>query len=101
MFLDVQKRGPSAFEGLVKCLEESDNSVAANILDSKVEIKTLPSPMPDDQLKLVLMKNMRLILGLRILILYIWTSVKILSSDFRYSGLRIFVEVWYFQIYDF
>ena len=51
MFLDVQKRGPKAFESLVGSLQESGNCVAANILDINVKIEDLPSPIPEDTQK--------------------------------------------------
>ncbi len=53
LFLDVQKRGPKAFKNLVGALVDSDNKVAANILDSNVVIETPPSPMKADMNKLV------------------------------------------------
>ena len=53
MYLYVQKRGPGAFKKLVSCLAESGNSVAANILDAKVQVVTPPSPLPEDTQKLV------------------------------------------------
>ncbi len=36
LFLDVQKRGPRAFSGLVRCLVESGNGEAARVLDPSV-----------------------------------------------------------------
>jgi hypothetical protein len=45
LFLDVQRRGPRAFANLIKSLEESDNSAAANILDPSIEVT---SPIPED-----------------------------------------------------
>ena len=51
MFLDVQRRGPKAFESLVGSLQESGNCVAANILDINVKIEDLPSPIPEDTQK--------------------------------------------------
>ena len=50
MYLYVQKRGPCAFKKLVTCLAESGNTVAANILDSNVDL-TPPSPLPEDTQK--------------------------------------------------
>ena len=49
--MDVQKRGPKAFDSLVKSLQESDNCVAANILDINAKIEDLPSPIPEDTQK--------------------------------------------------
>ncbi len=37
LFLDVQKRGPRAFAGLLRCLLESGNYAAARVLDPSVE----------------------------------------------------------------
>lgn len=51
MYLYVQKRGPGAFKNLVSSLAESGNSVAANILDSSVQVITPPSPLPEDTQK--------------------------------------------------
>lgn len=51
MYMDVQKRGPKAFAGLVAALEESGNSVAANLLDASVKIVEKPSPLPEDTQK--------------------------------------------------
>ena len=48
LYFSIQKRGPKAFGQLVLSLVESGNSVAANILDSSIEIKSLPSPIPED-----------------------------------------------------
>lgn len=44
LYLDVQRRGPKAFLSLLNALVESENSSAAHILDSQVEIvqKRLP-----------------------------------------------------------
>ena len=51
LYMDVQKRGPKAYANLVKSLQESDNCVAANILDTNVKIESLPSPIPEDTQK--------------------------------------------------
>jgi len=48
LFMDVQKRGPKAFENLVGSLQGSGNCVAANILDVNIKIESLPSPIPED-----------------------------------------------------
>ena len=48
LYLDVQKRGPKAFRSFVSSLDESDNSVAANILDPEIKPRSLPSPLADD-----------------------------------------------------
>ena len=53
LYLDVQKRGPKAFRSFVSSLDESDNSVAANILDPEIKPRTLPSPLADDVNKYV------------------------------------------------
>ena len=49
--MDVQKRGPKAFENLVASLQGSGNCVAANILDVNIKIESLPSPIPEDTQK--------------------------------------------------
>ena len=51
LFMDVQKRGPKAFENLVGSLQGSGNCVAANILDVNIKIESLPSPLPEDTQK--------------------------------------------------
>ena len=51
LFMDVQKRGPKAFENLVGSLQGSGNCVAANILDVNIKIESLPSPIPEDTQK--------------------------------------------------
>ena len=51
LFMDVQKRGPKAFENLVGSLQGSGNCVAANILDVNIKIESLPSPIPEDTKK--------------------------------------------------
>ena len=48
LYFSIQKRGPKAFDHLVRALVESGNSVAANILDCSIEIESLPSPIKDD-----------------------------------------------------
>jgi hypothetical protein len=44
LFLDAEKRGPTAFRGLVRSLVESDNHDAAKVLDASVVAPILESP---------------------------------------------------------
>lgn len=46
LYLDVLKRGPGAFSGLVKSLADSGNGEAAKCLDPNVELPPPPQPPP-------------------------------------------------------